>query len=556
MKYIQKDLKFIVLISANFLLSIVSVLFPLALMKVTDFLIANEMNLFRFYLFLALIIIVIQMAMTYVTGRMNNTYVMHRTIEIRNRVMKALLQSEYGQFKSQKNDEYASLLLTNIPVLENDYFKTVINLISKSLLLVVSICTLIVLNPLLTLSLIIVIAVLGIFPLLFTKRILLLKEELIKKTEEYTKSTSEALYGYETIKIYKVANYILNRHVIKIKKMERKSKQFGDILILANVTFGSSSMVLLLLIFLIGGYSVSTGALTVGSLIACTQLIMYVFEPAISITQDLNIVRSTKPIRQQIDKIIERSEDGEENNKVFIDQFEKIHLENISYVYPDEEKAAVRQVSITLEAGKKYAIVGGNGSGKSTLLKMIAGLITDYTGSIRLDNRDMKQVSYENLAYIDQQTYLFNTTIRENILMGQSDVSSDFEELQSLIERLQLRECINKHPDQLDFVVGDHGEYLSGGERQKVCIARALYKRPEILLLDEPDSALDPETRDQIKDILGQMKDVLCLMITHEYDESLKGFDEIIVMEQGEIIRTGRYEEVLMKHETTYKAFV
>lgn len=118
-------------------------------------------------------------------------------------------------------------------------------------------------------------------------------------------------------------------------------------------------MVLLLLIFLIGGYSVSTGALTVGSLIACTQLIMYVFEPAISITQDLNIVRSTKPIRQQIDKIIERSEDGEENNKVFIDQFEKIHLENISYVYPDEEKAAVRQVSITLEAGKNMQLLVG-----------------------------------------------------------------------------------------------------------------------------------------------------------------------------------------------------
>ncbi|WP_427181635.1 ABC transporter ATP-binding protein [Paenibacillus sp. TC-CSREp1] len=556
MKYIQKDTPFFVLIGINLLLSIVSILFPLTLMKVTDFLIASDTSSFRFYLLLALVIIVVQMVMTYITGRMNNTYVMNRTIEIRNGVMKALLRSNYGQFKSKKNDEYTSLLLTNIPVLEEDYFKTVINLISKSLLLVVSLITLIVLNPLLTLSLIIVIAALGIFPLLFTKRILKLKKELINNTEEYTKSTTEVLYGYETIKVYKLIDYILNAHKVKINKMERKSKQFGDILILANVTFGSSSMILLLLIFLIGGYAVSMGTLTVGSLIACTQLVMYIFEPAIHITQDLNTVRSTKPIRDQIDDMMKWSEEEGHTNRISVEQFKKIQLEDVSYIYPYQEKAAVRQISITLKAGKKYAIIGGNGSGKSTLIKIIAGLITDYSGSILLDNMDIRQVSYEKLSYIDQQAYLFNTTIRENIIIGQTHHLKDPSELHSIIDKLQLLDCINKHPEQLDFVVGDHGENVSGGERQKICIARALHRRPELLLLDEPDSALDPDTSSRVKEILGQMEGVTCLMITHEYDESLKEFDEIIVMDRGEIVQRGRYEEVFMEHAAADRVIV
>lgn len=556
MKYIQRDLPFFVLIGANLLLSIVSILFPLTLMKVTDFLIVSDTSSFRFYLFMALVVIVAQMAMTYITGRMNNTYVMNRTIEIRNGVMKALLRSNYGQFKSKKNDEYTSLLLTNIPVLEEDYFKTTINLISKSLLLVVSLVTLLILNPLLTVSLIIVIAALGIFPLLFTKRILLLKKELIHKTEEYTKSTTEVLYGYETIKVYKLIDYILNVHRLKINKMERKSKQFGDILILANVTFGSSSMILLLLIFLIGGYAVSIGTLTVGSLIACTQLVMYIFEPAIHITQDLNTVRSTRPIRDQIDDIVKWSEENEHANKLCVEQFKTIRLENVSYIYPYQNETAIRKISITLEAGKKYAIIGGNGSGKSTLIKIIAGLITDYSGNILLDNTNIRQANYEKLGYIDQQAYLFNTTIRENIIIGQDVHSKGPEELQLILDKLQLHECINKHSEQLDFVVGDHGENLSGGERQKICIARALHRRPELLLLDEPDSALDPDTSSRLKEMLGQMEEVLCLMITHEYDESLKEFDEIIVMDRGEIIQRGRYEEVFRGHATTDRAIV
>lgn len=517
-------------------------------MKVTDSLVSNEMKSFYFYLTLALVIMIIQMTMTYLGSRMNNTYVMYRLIEMRTKVIESLLRSDYTTFKKKKNDEYLALILSNLQVLDEDYYKSVLNVITKVMLLFMSLVTLFVINPLLMISLVFIIILIGSFPLLFSKKILSQKKRFITATEQYTNSTTECLYGYEVIKINRIAEIIINKYKSAINKMEQKGRRLENTIVLANVVFGSSTMLLLLLIFLIGGYSVSHGTLTIGSLIACIQLVMYVVEPAINITQEVNTIQSTKPIREQINDII-KTEENMLQKHLLNESIQFIKLENVSYQYPEEETSALKNFSFTFEAGKKYALIGGNGSGKSTLLKIIANLMTDYTGSIKVNNHEYKQVDLHNIGYIDQYNFLFNTTVLENINLLKGS-SIDYNELKSLFKRLKLDSFIADHPEGMHFVVGDNGEYLSGGQRQKICIARALLNIPDMLLLDEPNSALDIESSNEIDDILSEWNDIICIMVTHKLDDSLKGFDEILVLENGVLVESGSYEELFIERNT------
>ncbi|MDQ0175918.1 ATP-binding cassette domain-containing protein [Bacillus chungangensis] len=548
MKYFKIDFKLISLLLCNLITSVVSVLFPLSLMKVTDSLVSNEMKSFYFYLTVALVIMTIQMTMTYLGSRINNTYVMYRLIEIRTKVIESLLRSDYTTFKKKKNDEYLALVLSNLQVLDEDYYKSVLNVITKVMLLFMSLVTLFVINPLLMISLVFFIILIGTFPLLFSKKILSQKKQFISATEQYTNSTTECLYGYEVIKINRIAEIIIGKYESAIHKMEQKGRELGNTIVLANVVFGSSTMLLLLLIFLIGGYSVSQGTLTIGSLIACIQLMMYVVEPAINITQEVNTIQSTKPIREQINDII-KTEENMFEKQLLNESIRLIKLENVSYQYPEEETSALRNFSFTFEAGKKYALIGGNGSGKSTLLKIIANLITDYTGSMKVNNHEDKDVNFQHIGYIDQYNFLFNTTVLENINLLKGS-SIDYNELKNLFKRLQLDSFIADHPEGLHFVVGDNGEYLSGGQRQKICIARALLNNPDILLLDEPNSALDLESSNEIDDILSEWNDIICIMVTHKLDDSLKGFDEILVLENGVLVDSGSYDELLIERNT------
>jgi ATP-binding cassette subfamily B protein len=548
MKYFKIDFRLVCLLLCNIIISLVSVLFPLSLMRVTDLLVSNDMMGFQVYLVMALALILIQMTMTYLGTRGTNTYIMIRLIEVRNRVMESLLRSEYDKFRAKQNDEYLSLTLTNVQVLENDYYKSVLNVITKAILLLTSLVTLLIMNPILTLILVIIIVIIGTFPLLFSKKILTQKKNYISATEMATRSTTECLYGFEVIKINRIEQTILNKYKSNISEMEQSGRLLGNTIGLANVIFGSSTMLLLLLVFLIGGYSVSQGTLTIGSLIACTQLIMYVLEPAICITQDINTIQSTKPIREQINQIIDSTLQNNHTKKLILDEsFHTIKLEDVSYRYPGEEGNVLNHITFTFEAGKKYALVGGNGSGKSTLLKIMSNLITDYTGHIKINEHDYKTVNLDNVGYIDQYNFLFNASIFENIYFSNNDKLLDHDELEELFEKLKLVSCIASHPEGIHFIVGDNGDYLSGGEKQKICIARALLKEPNILLLDEPNSALDTESSRQFDEIIGNLEDILCILVTHKLDESLRDCDEILVLENGNLIESGSYDSLLFK---------
>jgi len=530
MKFFQLNAQLLLVIFLSLLVSIVSVLFPIALKNITDTLISGSYDKLTTLFTIGLLLALLQMVLLYLAGKANNAYVTKRIITLRQEIGISILGASYTEFSKHEKEEYHTLLFSNIQILEEDYYNSVLNIITKTLLLLSSLITLLILQPLLTFALLIIIIIVGLFPLFFSKKIIRLKEAHIERNEVYINLVNEIIAGFNIIRIY-------NRHTVFQKKaetsiahLEVKNKQLKNTILFANVIFGSATMLIMLIIFLLGGYFVSQSILTIGSLIAFIQLIMYVIEPTVNIAQDLNKVTSTKPIRAQIKGLLETSL-PEELVQHYAKDIQEIKLENISYQYPNNNTPILQNISLKFEKGKKYAIVGDNGCGKSTLLKILSGLITDFQGSLYINN-ELHRGTVKHIGYVDQDHFLFQDTLSNNITLFEP-CTYPASDIVYLLEKMEVNHQNSYLASKLEEGIGNNGELLSGGQRQKVAIARALLQSPQLLLLDEPNSALDVENKTLLYNLLHECTDCICIMITHDEKSSLSNFDEIIEIKNG-----------------------
>jgi subfamily B ATP-binding cassette protein MsbA len=228
----------------------------------------------------------------------------------------------------------------------------------------------------------------------------------------------------------------------------------------------------------------------------------------------------------------------------------RIDLEDVSFDY-GTEKAAVQNVSLHIEQGKKYALVGASGAGKSTILSLIMRFYDPQHGVVRLDGTDLRDLAQhslrEQVGMVTQETFLFHDTIFENIRYGRLDATKD--EVIAAAKSAFAHEFILAQPDGYETVVGDKGCMLSGGQQQRLAIARALLKNAPVLLLDEATSALDSESERMVQAALQRLSEGRTVVaIAHRLSTILKS-DCIVVMDHGCIAATGRHEELLAKSD-------
>lgn len=548
MKYIEYKLNLILVVILSILSSLTSVLFPLCLMRISDSMLQGDINIFYTNILIGLIVVVLQMLLYYVVERAQNKYVKNNIIKIRSDIVKNLLNMTYDEFTNRQKSEYTSLLLNDIKTLEVDFYSSILNLISKGLMLVFSLIGLCTINPSFLLIILGVILLMGLLPICFSNTILKCREKYMLLNSTFTESINECLDGFKTIKSYNIINVFFNRYASKVDKFEESNRKMKNVIALANSIFGVTTMIISLSIFTVGGYLVINNKVTIGGLIATIQLLMYIIEPATNIAESYNSINSTKPIR---DRIIDICNNGkQEENNIYdnaVSEIDNIVIDNLTYKYKNNDEAALEDVSFTFEAGKKYAIIGENGSGKSTLLKVIGNIITDYQGTVSINGIDYKALSpdevYNVLSFVHQNDFLFNCSVKDNILLFDSKMDKE-EDINMLLDVLtlnnKLKSCINNS----DYTIGYNGEQLSGGEKQKISIMRALLNPKPVLLLDEANSDLDPASSKKILEVVGELKDVLSVVVTHKIDSSLKKFDRIIVLEKGKIINCLSYDEL------------
>ncbi len=224
-----------------------------------------------------------------------------------------------------------------------------------------------------------------------------------------------------------------------------------------------------------------------------------------------------------------------------------IEFDKVQYSYPESDRAAIKDITLSIPKAGSIAFVGPTGSGKTTLADILLGLLKPEKGSIKADSHDI----FENLStwhtrigYIPQFIYLLNDTIKNNIAFGLEDSEIDKEKLDAAVHTAQLGEFISTLSEGIETVVGERGIRLSGGQRQRIGIARALYNNPEVLVMDEATSALDNTTENLLVEALEKLKgDRTVIMIAHRLS-TIKNCDILCFMKDGEIIASGNYEEL------------
>ena len=193
-------------------------------------------------------------------------------------------------------------------------------------------------------------------------------------------------------------------------------------------------------------------------------------------------------------------------------------------------------------------MIGKSGSGKSTLVDIIIGLLEPSTGEILIDDKNIcaKKISWQKqIGYVPQEVYLLDDTIRNNITFGIEKEEIDEKLLSDVIEKSQLKNLINSLSNKLDTLIGDRGARLSGGEKQRIGIARALYNKPKVIVFDEATSALDNITEGKVMNSITSLKDKKTMILIAHRLSTLKDCDQILVMENGQIVECGQHDELV-----------
>lgn len=304
-------------------------------------------------------------------------------------------------------------------------------------------------------------------------------------------------------------------------------------------------------VIIVGVYQIIEGNLSQGGLIAAYMLSSRAMAPvsqaAALLAQYHQSSTALDSLNQVMDKRVERHE-----GKVYVEKPSvagDIRLEKVTLRYPNEERDALRDVSISIKAGEKVALLGRIGCGKSSLNKLLLGFYQPSAGAVLLDGVDIRQIDpiqlRRHIGYVPQDVSLFSGSLRDNIVAGGGSDRLDDEALLNALDVAGLQSLVNSHPRGVDLEVGERGQALSGGQKQSVAIARALVHDPSILLLDEPTSSMDNASEEAFKTNLSNVaKGKTMLVVTHR-TSLLSLVDRIIVMDSGKVVADGPRDTVV-----------
>ncbi|MBD8045884.1 ABC transporter ATP-binding protein [Clostridium sp. N37] len=394
------------------------------------------------------------------------------------------------------------------------------------------------------------ILILSLIPILLSKIFINTLQKYKKlysdSLKEFTIKIKDIFLGFEVIRNFNLKNIIkkdFNKYNINVENTNYKTKKVECVVTNINDIAGLS---IFLINYLIGAYLVVKGNLTIGTMMTAMQLMNYIINPLSSFTTLISRIKSVELIYNELDKNM--FNDKLNNNKLISkDNFnDKIQLQNLSFQYT-EGSPILKEINFNIEIGKKYALVGESGCGKSTIAKLLLNYYDNYKGNILIDKVELstiKKTDLNNLiSIINQDVFLFNDTIKNNICLYRN---YDDSKLNNIIKLSGLEKMINNLPDAVDHLIDENGKNFSGGEKQRIAIARALIRDTPILILDEATGALDNKISFDIENILLNLSNITSITITHKINnEIMNKYNEIIVIRNGVVVETGSYLELL-----------
>ena len=537
------------------LVALASICFDFLMGFIVDIFASGDSSKFSTITITSISLIVIMFVTEYIDGLVMSSYIKNTVNYLRTDIFSKVINKDIKDFSLDNSGKYISILYNDIKIIEDSFFNNLFQVISCIISFAISLVVLFSISP----SIVIFISIFGILgfiiPNALSKKLVIQKNEYSENLEQVTSVTKDLFSGFEVIKGFNISNKINEIFNTASNNVETSKKNYSVLEAIIRGFSLSFSVTIYLGVLLLGGYLMYKKSITVGTAIIIIQLSTHIVGPVKLSISLINQIRSVSLIANKIENILEDTKDSFENTK--LDNFtNSIEIKNLNFSYSEERKA-LDDINLKISKNKKYAIVGESGSGKSTLIKLLMRYYSDYEGEIIIDHNDLKNIYssdlYKNISMIQQNVFMFDDSIKENIRLY-SNHSDD--EILSSCHRSGLSKLINRLPKGINSLVGENGNKLSGGEKQRIAIARALINNTQILILDESTSALDNETAYNLEKSLLDLNDLTLITVTHKLIKSiLINYDEIIVMKNGKIIEIGNFNDLLNEKGYFYSLY-
>lgn len=398
--------------------------------------------------------------------------------------------------------------------------------------------------------------ILGFVTSILSKRIKKIQKIIVGETTALAGSTTESLRNIELIKSLGLADQEINRlnsTTVKILGLELKKVRYIRSISFIQGTFVNllRSCILFLLLFLI-----FRNQLTLGDLFSLQIYSFFIFGPLQELGNIINIYREAEVSLDNFQAILNTPKEVKPKMPVSLSSVEKLNFSNVSFKHHSAAGNALDGISFQAAKGETIAFVGPSGSGKTTLVKLLVGLYQPQQGEIEYNGNNYKLIDLDQLrshiGFVTQDTQLFSGTIKENLLFVAPNATD--EECLDVLNKAACQNLLARADNGIDSMIGEGGVKVSGGEKQRLSIARALLRKPSLLVFDEATSSLDSITEEEISATvraLSQNKNQITIMIAHRLSTIMHA-DKIFCLEKGKIIEQGKHEELISQKGLYY----
>ena len=478
--------------------------------------------------------------------------------DIQNDIFSSLINADTQVIDNKHSGKFIANLTNDVNMITNLLSTVVLNLFKDSLTLIGLLSVMFYQNWKLSLVAIIMIPLASIAAKTLGKRIGKVATQQMNRAGILTSYLMEIFKNHKLIKIFQKESYEKQRAFKFIDNLKESTKKISIVFVRASPIMEFLTGIMIAFLIFFAAKLVANNELEVNNFFSFLAAMMLAYQPVrslatlnLSVQQGISGANRVLPI---IDDLPEIKEINKAENLVINDG--TIEFENINFKYPNTEKDILSSINLKFAGTKMTALVGHSGAGKSTILNLIPRFYDAISGDIRIDNKSIYNSSIfsvrKNISLVSQDTTLFDDTIKNNIAYANLNASQ--KEIEEAAEFSFANEFIKNLPNKYETLIGENGIRLSGGEKQRLSIARAILKKSPIILLDEATSSLDAETEDKIQKAINYLtKGRTTIVIAHRLSTILNS-DKIFVIENGMVSGEGKHDD-LLKTSDVYKNF-